>query len=497
MSTEHQQYSIENQSDAIKRYAASNGMEIVETYADAGKSGLTLQYRKGLQRLLRDVEKGTGEFSAILVYDVSRWGRFQDTDESAYYEYRCKRAKIDVHYCAEPFPNDGSISSTLLKAIKRAMAGEYSRELSVKVSAGKLRLFESGFRIGGSPGYGLRRLLVDQNRIPKGILERGERKSIITDRTLQIPGPPEEIEIVKEIYRMYVQERLAPGVIAARLNQQGLMSEFGGLWTRAIVLTIVTNPKYTGANVTNRKSYKLGTNGRSNPREKWILRENIFEPIIDRETFQKAQATGEERARRYTDDDLLGSLKKLLDRTGKLSVALIDGAVDVPNSRIYGKRFGSLFEAYRRVGYDHGRRISAITLGKYLRDYRRDLLNTIVAELTSEGAAVRQDARSGLVTVNGEFTLRLTVAPCDSTRPIGCRWALRLASTMNTDITIVARMSPANDRVQDYFVVPRTDGWTCQVTVAPEDDFVAGVYRFDDISFLKSLARRTKVKEAL
>jgi DNA invertase Pin-like site-specific DNA recombinase len=61
----------------------------------------------------------------VLVYDVSRWGRFQDSDESAYYEYRCRRAKIAVHYCAEPFPNDGSVTAALLKALKRAMAAEY------------------------------------------------------------------------------------------------------------------------------------------------------------------------------------------------------------------------------------------------------------------------------------------------------------------------------------------------------------------------------------
>ena len=98
---------------------------------------------------------GTASFEVILVYDVSRWGRFQDADESAYYEYLCKRANIAVHYCAEPFVNDGSLSSTLLKTIKRTMAGEYSRELSVKVFAGQCRLIELGFRQGGLAGYGL------------------------------------------------------------------------------------------------------------------------------------------------------------------------------------------------------------------------------------------------------------------------------------------------------------------------------------------------------
>ena len=94
MSTEHQQYSTENQADVIREYAAARGYEIVKTYADDGKSGLRLDGREGLKRLFADVEAGETDFEAILVYDVSRWGRFQDTDESAYYEYRLKRAGI-------------------------------------------------------------------------------------------------------------------------------------------------------------------------------------------------------------------------------------------------------------------------------------------------------------------------------------------------------------------------------------------------------------------
>src|SRR5581483_8703776 len=203
MSTEHQQYSTENQRDKIRDYAKRRGLEIVCTYADEGKSGLRIDGRRALQRLIQDVESGTADFQVILVYDVSRWGRFQDADESAYYEYRCRRAKMAVHYCAEPFPNDGSITAVLLKALKRAMAAEYSRELSVKVFAGQARLTELGFRQGGMAGYGLRRLLVDQHNEPKSVLGPGETKSIATDRVILVPGPPDERAIVREIFDMY------------------------------------------------------------------------------------------------------------------------------------------------------------------------------------------------------------------------------------------------------------------------------------------------------
>jgi DNA invertase Pin-like site-specific DNA recombinase len=140
MSTEHQQYSTENQKQQIQEYAAHRGVEIVRTYADQGKSGLRLDGRPALQQLIADVEAGTTDFQVILVYDVSRWGRFQDADESAYYEYRCRRAGIRVSYCAEQFENDGSPVSTIVKGVKRAMAGEYSRELYYKVFAGQCRL---------------------------------------------------------------------------------------------------------------------------------------------------------------------------------------------------------------------------------------------------------------------------------------------------------------------------------------------------------------------
>ncbi len=145
---------------------------------------------------------GKPTFSAILVYDVSRWGRFQDADESAYYEYICRRAKIEVHYCAEQFENDGSPVSTIVKGVKRAMAGEYSRELSAKVFIGQCRLIELGFRQGGSPGFGLRRMLRDVSGQHKGVLKRGEQKSIQTDRVILVPGPPEEVEIVRWMYRI-------------------------------------------------------------------------------------------------------------------------------------------------------------------------------------------------------------------------------------------------------------------------------------------------------
>jgi DNA invertase Pin-like site-specific DNA recombinase len=192
MSTDFQRYSIQNQAATIGAYAQQRKLEIVRTYVDEGRSGLRIKGRAGLTELIEDVQSGNADFDHILVYDVSRWGRFQDVDESAHYEFVCKRNGIKVAYCAEQFDNDGSLLSSIFKNIKRVMAAEYSRELGVKVHTGQSRVAGLGYRVGGPLTFGLRRELVDESARSKGRLTKGERKALQTDRVRLQPGPDEE-----------------------------------------------------------------------------------------------------------------------------------------------------------------------------------------------------------------------------------------------------------------------------------------------------------------
>src|ERR1022692_4683307 len=235
MSTEHQQYSTENQLDRVKEYATRRGMEIVRVFADEGKSGLSIKGRESLRGMIAEVENGKADFKAILAYDVSRWGRFQDADESGYYEYICKRAGINVHYCAEQFENDGSPTSNIIKSVKRSMAGEYSRELSTKVFQGACRLIQMGFKQGGSAGFGLRRMLIDQAGQPKGTLKIGEQKSLQTDRVILVAGPEEEQQIVRWIYQAFLEEKMTEREIADQLNIRKVPTDFGRAWNRGTI----------------------------------------------------------------------------------------------------------------------------------------------------------------------------------------------------------------------------------------------------------------------
>jgi DNA invertase Pin-like site-specific DNA recombinase len=343
MSTEDQQYSIANQQAAIEEYAARHGFCITRIYSDAGRSGVVIKRRDGLNRLLQDVIGGQADYKAILVYDISRWGRFQDTDEAAHYEFLCKQAGIPIHYCAEQFANDGTVPSSILKALKRTMAGEYSRELSVKVFDGQRRLTLLGFRMGGAAGYGLSRMIVSKDGQRKRKLRAGEWKSITTDRVILVPGPKKEVECVRQIFSMTVAQK-TPRQISDELNRKGTKYLGGHQWNKLAVYRILRNPEYAGYSAWGRTSQRLHTRLVRLPRSEWTIKRGSFVPIVDEATFQRAQEILLKRKTypRRSDEELLEKLKRVLDRHGELSERIISRSRGVFHQRTYWKRFGSL-----------------------------------------------------------------------------------------------------------------------------------------------------------
>ena len=496
MSTEHQRYSTQNQADALAKYAKERGMTIVRTFADDGKSGLNLEGRAGLLQLLSEVQNGQADFSAILVYDISRWGRFQDADESGYWEYVCKRAGVAIHYCAEQFANDGSLPSVILKNLKRTMAGEYSRELSVKVFAGQCRLIELGYRQGGPAGFGLRRLLIDQDDRPKEVLEPGHRKSLQTDRVVLIPGPEEEQKVVREIYRAFVIDGRVEREIAGDLNRRGIPSATSRPWTRGLVHQILINPKYVGANVYNRRSYKLKQRRIANPESMWLRRENAFPPVVTYDEFSEAAKIIELRNRRYSDDELIEKLRELFVKEGKLSGILIDEMDGMPSSSIYQSRFGSLLRAYSIVGFTPACDYAFIEINKSIREAHGQHVQEIIANLSAIGAQVEANPETGILTINGDFSALLVLARCQVNSSGRYRWLIRLEHSHDCDLTIAARMTQDNKNILDYYLLPKGDELSAKIRLSPDNPLVLEVYRFENLNFLYKVSKRIRIGDA-
>jgi DNA invertase Pin-like site-specific DNA recombinase len=349
MSTEHQRYSLANQAEAIGEYAAARGYELARSYVDPARSGLTIEGRPGLQALLRDVLAPDCDFAAILVLDVSRWGRFQDHDEAAHYEFVCRSAGVPVIYCAEPFENDQSAISSLMKLLKRLMAAEFSRDLATKVKQAQIRRVRLGLHPCGRAMYGVRRVALDRAGGVRQVLGPRERKVFAEDHVVLRPGPVEELRVIRRIFRRFVHDDCSVSVIARELNREHIPSATGRPWTRYLVDGVLRNELMMGVRVFNRTTQPLRAKASPRPREEWI-RVKLFPPIAPPKLFRaaKAKLSGHNRLSKAA---MLRALRKIQRRHGRLSAALVNGSPEAPSTSSYARHFGSLRNAYAEVGY--------------------------------------------------------------------------------------------------------------------------------------------------
>ena len=497
MSTEHQQYSTSNQMDVIREYAKRRGMQITKDYSDAGKSGLNIEGREALAQMIQDVQDGKINCSSILVYDVSRWGRFQDADESAYYEYICRRAGVAVHYCAEQFENDGSPVSTIVKGVKRAMAGEYSRELSSKVFQGACRLIQLGYKQGGTAGFGLRRMLIDQSGERKAMLKIGEQKSIQTDRVVLVRGPDEEVKIVRWIYQTFIDDGKNESEIAKSLNAQGVVTDFGRAWNRATVHQVLTNEKYIGNNVYHRTSFKLKRKHVENPPDKWVRANGVFEGIIEPELFFKTREIILARSQKLTDEEMLAKLRGLLSQHGHISGILIDETESLPSSTAFSYRFGSLISAYQLIGYDPKIDYSFIEINRKLRKRHPEIVASVVQKIEALGATASWDENTDLLWVNNELRVSIVLCRHTTTFAGSSRWLIRLDAGLKPDITVAVRMDATNEGIRDYYVLPGIDMMWENLRIAEANGIYLDAYRFDTLDFFFGMAERVNLEEAI
>ena len=504
MSTEDQQYSFANQRDAMLCYAKKHDLVIVKSYEDAARSGLVLRYRKGLSRLLHDVVSGPVAFKAVLVYDVSRWGRFQDADEAAHYEYLCKHAGVPIHYCAEQFSNDGTVSSSLLKALKRTMAGEYSRELSVKSYAGQKRTASSGFRTGGTPGYGFRRLAITAEGRVRRKLTAGERKGFPSDRILLVPGPKAEIEQVRDIYKRFLREngRIGPAHIARDLNRNGIAGPYCKPWSNATVRELLSNPKYVGTLIWGKTTQTLHTPVTPTQKNSWITRKNAYAAIIDGRTFARAQVLLLQRRadQKVPEEELLRSLRRILSRRGRICQNYMGNKKGEYGMCTYRRHFGGLQRAYDLVGFEYPpsvfvRRANAEATEQVRNSIIRNILDLFPAELVA--FRLPNATRRCSLLLDGKFKLFVWVALSRDLGSGKVRWRLQPPAKENDGLTLLVTLRPGNEDYSGLYLFPALQMKCMQYTFGPDDLLLQKGVNIRDLSQLCVVAREVLVANAV
>ncbi|HDX4255498.1 TPA: recombinase family protein [Escherichia coli] len=496
MSTDHQQYSLHNQSEYIKDYAEKNNMEIAYTYDDAGKSGVSIIGRHSLQQLLSDVEQKKIDIQAVLFYDVSRFGRFQNSDEAAYYSFLFERNGVDLIYCSEPIPTkDFPLESSVILNIKRSSAAYHSRNLSEKVFIGQVNLIKLGYHQGGMAGYGLRRLLVDENGIAKEILGFRKRKSIQTDRVILIPGPKNEIKIVNSIYDLFIDDNMPEFIIAERLNEQNIPAENGTLWTRAKIHQILTNEKYIGNNIYNKTSSKLKSRLVKNPKNEWVRCDKAYKPIISKKKYNKAQEIIQLRSVHLTNDELLEKLKQKLESNGKLSGFIIDEDDTGPSSSVYRTRFGGLLRAYTLIGYKPGHDYSYIQINEALRSFYSGIIEDFKGEILKSNCYIDEYKYAPMLYINDELLISVLITKCTPMKSGKLRWKVRFDNSQKADITIVIRMDSQNISPLDFYIIPKIENEYSKMCMTETNNIRLDLYRFDNLDKLLQIITRMKVRE--
>jgi hypothetical protein len=265
-------------------------------------------------------------------------------------------------------------------------------------------------------------------------------------------GPEHEIETIKRVYDLYIDQKKTMIEIADNLNQQGILNAGGRCWNNMAVRQLLTNEKYTGSCIYNRGSKKLGGKWKRNPRSEWIRATGAFEAIVPFERFLAAQRQHKENASRYTNNVMLDFLTAILCRHGSLSRKLVDESNVAPSSNAYKEHFGSLSNAFGRVGFTTDRTRDR-QRGQNL---RKSICEEIATHVPAHGGFVRMISRSCQMRINEEFTVTVVLGRTSPSQQSHGQnqWRFGYRSQRKPDILIVARIDPGSSCTRDYFVLP-------------------------------------------
>lgn len=287
-----QENSVLIQSKDTEKLLAQHSVELIHTDADEGVSGVNAK-RPAFERIINDwvLNPNAPKFTYVCVYDVSRWGRFQDDDEAGYWEFLCRKHGKTVIYVSHGWPQENEESNMingLRKSIERYAAAEYSRKLSRDVVKGCIEVSEQGYSAGGMAPYGYIRVLLSEQRERLGVLKHGEHKAIANQRVTFEPATDGQAEVVKRTFREFVDKGKFPDEIAIGLNRSNVKTATGKEWRTESVVRILRNETYTGTRVYNRTWGRLKRKKRRNPEEEWTRCLNAHEALVTAEVFRMA-----------------------------------------------------------------------------------------------------------------------------------------------------------------------------------------------------------------
>jgi DNA invertase Pin-like site-specific DNA recombinase len=341
--------SLKVQEQILRQYATEHDMEVVALYRDSA-SGTSTKQRAQFLAMVEAITHGAG-FEAVLVRDVSRFGRFFDIDEGAFFEVLFLGHGVRTVYCEEAFATDTSPMASLVKSVRRVMASEYARDRSRLVRYAQSRATKLGFHAGGPPAFGMRRVMVTAEGRHVQELGAGEWKALANHRTRLVPGNPEAVAVVRRIFDLFDQEDYGIAAIARLLNAKSVPSPRGSKWYEGTVASVLTNSVYAGFG-----HYRPRRRGSTDPLQEaqveglTVLSAPGHHGIIEPSQFRRVQERLAQRTRQRSNAALAADARRAFEIHGCVQALMLKHLSTPATAATYFSRFRyGLAEALERA----------------------------------------------------------------------------------------------------------------------------------------------------
>ena len=320
-------YSLEAQTERLRKYADYKEMEVVREYCDAGKSGKSITGRPEFQRMLQDVSEERDGVAFILVFKLSRFGRnAADVLNSLQFIQDYGVNLVCVEDGIDSSKDSGKLTITVLLAV-----AEIEREnILVQTMEGRKQKAREGKWNGGQAPFGYD----------------------LDSRNSTLVVNEEEAEIVRIIYDKFVHTDMGADAICNYLNQRGYTKKKVrghelNYFARGLIMKILDNPVYTGKiaygkNVTEKVK---GTRDeyRRVKTDDYLLADGLHEAIVDEETWEAAREKRKRTGVRFVKTH---SLEHEHILTGLIRCPLCGGGMSGTVQRRQNKKTGEYKDTF-------------------------------------------------------------------------------------------------------------------------------------------------------
>ena len=268
--------SVAAQLRALREYAQKNGYLVVREFVDEAESG-RIADRPQFRRMIDEAGKSNAPFQEILVWKFSRFTRKRE--HAVAFKSMLRRKGVRVVSITEHA--DDTPTGKLMEAIIESIDEFYSENLAEEVKRGMREAASRGYWMGSRTPYGYSRVMVADGAKKRPTLELD----------------PDAAQVVRRIFDL-AEAGTGMLKITRTLNDEGIASPTGKLWSKNGIHFILRNEVYTGT---------LIWGARGKDKAEPVRIEKAFPAVVSKAQFRRVNKLMHSRAPKRTHPRRVGS----------------------------------------------------------------------------------------------------------------------------------------------------------------------------------------------